>query len=131
MEKIEIGHRFECPVGHKTIAVIGGYLLTEKDDNLFIIGNKIVNVTSSKIEEACVIPLHSKSFSEEMMEEVEKEEGSLANVFNLRDVGIHYLVRYGDNSYLFKNSDEAFMFMNVVVGYKADALVNKYGKYNK
>ena len=127
MSKIKIGHKFECPEGHNFIMNIGGYAISEKDYKIFITGNSTFDLSESPIQESRIVPLHTKIYEEDLLDEAEKTIGSVANVFDFSGVCLYYMVLYGDRSYVFLDTSKAFKFMNFLLGYKADGLLEKYG----
>lgn len=106
IEKIKVGHLYSCPIGHVVHEEIGGYLLTQYEDEGYIIGLSQLNISTYDFQKVSIIPITKKLIEESKTPFSEKME--------LMDNFIYYVVSYGDYGYIFKDFETAVSLLSFV-----------------
>ena len=125
MEKVEVGYNWECPEELSEIGRIGGYVIAEDEDGLYVCGREVFNFSSAPVMSCMIMPA-TKEYIDKGVE-LSDNPNAFGKMFEIEDK-IYYLVTYGEDendgsgTYIFEEFSEALNLVGMLATYKGDSL---------
>lgn len=119
MVKVQVGHEWDIPEGYEVAGPrCGGYALAIKNQELYILGKRELNISTIPISFSGVLPFTKEGLSSGNI------TGDLEDLFIFEPDTIYFAVRYegNGNSFIFKTKREALYFCELLVDIKVEAL---------
>jgi 6-phosphogluconolactonase (cycloisomerase 2 family) len=110
----DIDEPFDIPEGYTHRLSLGAYHFVTKEDQLYIVGRLIKNISTMGIEPASIVPLSKEKFDQ-------IQATPHGKVFRMTEDCI-FVIIWNDANYYFSNLNIALSMLGSIVKFKSDAI---------